>query len=75
MSRRDNPAAKVIVRSYPLSTPERELRDMFEKIGKIDDCECADSCMYAQYNSTLLHYSAVQYNTTVDIRTSRSRIF
>ena len=41
MSRRsDNPAAKVIVRNYPLTTPEKELRDMFEKIGKIDDCEC-----------------------------------
>jgi RNA recognition motif-containing protein len=38
MSRRsDNPAAKVIVRNYPLTTPEKELRDMFEKIGKIDD--------------------------------------
>ena len=40
MSRRDNPAAKVIVRNYPLNTPEKELRDMFEKIGKIEDCEC-----------------------------------
>ena len=40
MSRRsDNPAAKIIVRNYPLTTPEKELRDMFEKIGKIDDCE------------------------------------
>jgi RNA recognition motif-containing protein len=38
MSRRsDNPLAKVIVRNYPLTTPEKELRDMFEKIGKIDD--------------------------------------
>ena len=40
MSRRsDNPAAKVIVRNYPLTTPEKELKDMFEKIGKIDDCK------------------------------------
>ena len=35
---------------------------MFEKIGKIDDCEWADLCAYAQYNSTL------QYRITVDIR-------
>ena len=40
MSRRsDNPAAKVIVRNYPLTTLEKDLRDMFEKIGKIDDCK------------------------------------
>ena len=40
MSRRsDNPLAKVIVRNYPLTTPEKELRYMFEKIGKIDDCK------------------------------------
>ena len=40
MSRRsDNPLAKIIVRNYPLSTSQKELRDMFEKIGKIDDCK------------------------------------
>lgn len=47
MSRRDNPAAKIIVRNYPLNTPEKELRDMFEKIGKIEDCESTNQqCVY-----------------------------
>ena len=70
-----NPAAKVIVRNYPPWMPEQSLRNMFNKIGKIDYCECADLCMYAQYNSILIHYSTVQYSTTLDIRTSRSLRF
>ena len=40
MSRRaDNPAAKVIVRNYPLTTPEQELKDLFESVGKTEDCK------------------------------------
>ena len=40
MSRRsDNPAAKIIVRNYPLTSTDKEFKDMFEKIGKIDDCK------------------------------------
>lgn len=37
--RDDNPQAKIIIRNYPLDTTERDLRIMFEKYGKIDDCE------------------------------------
>lgn len=37
--RDDNPQAKIIIRNYPLDTTERDLRIMFEKYGKIDDCK------------------------------------
>ena len=37
--RDDNPQAKIIIRNYPMDTTERDLRIMFEKYGKIDDCE------------------------------------
>ena len=31
--------SKVIIRNYPADTTERDLRIMFEKYGKIEDCE------------------------------------
>ena len=37
--RNDNPQAKIIVRHYPPDTSDKDLRIMFEKYGKIDDCE------------------------------------
>ena len=39
LRRDDNPQAKIIIRNYPLDTTERDLRIMFEKYGKIDDCK------------------------------------
>ena len=31
--------SKIIIRSYPPDTTEKDLRIMFEKYGKIDDCK------------------------------------
>ena len=33
--------SKIIIRNYPLETTEKDMRIMFEKYGKIDDCKCA----------------------------------
>ena len=37
--REENLEAKIIIRNYPLDTDDRDLRIMFEKYGKIEDCE------------------------------------
>ena len=31
--------SKIIIRSYPPDTTEKDMRIMFEKYGKIEDCE------------------------------------
>ena len=45
MAARSSSEAKIIIRSYPPDTSDRDLRIMFEKYGKIDDrkwflCSC-----------------------------------
>lgn len=37
--REENLESKVIIRNYPPDTDDRDLRIMFEKYGKIDDCK------------------------------------
>ena len=54
MSRRaDNPAAKVIVRNYPLTTPEQELKDLFESVGKTEDCKQTSHHTFTIHNYTV----------------------
>ncbi len=38
--REENLESKVIIRNYPSDTSDRDLRIMFEKYGKIEDCKC-----------------------------------
>lgn len=45
----ENLESKIIIRGYPPDTTEEDLRIMFEKYGKIDDCKlypAASSCLY-----------------------------
>lgn len=35
----ENLESKIIIRGYPPDTTEEDLRIMFEKYGKIDDCK------------------------------------
>lgn len=35
----ENLESKIIIRNYPADTTDQDLRIMFEKYGKIDDCE------------------------------------
>lgn len=37
--REENLESKIIIRNYPLDTDDRDLRIMFEKYGKIEDCK------------------------------------
>lgn len=37
--REENLESKIIIRNYPSDTTERDMRIMFEKYGKIDDCK------------------------------------
>ena len=37
--REENLESKIIIRNYPPDTDDRDLRIMFEKYGKIEDCE------------------------------------
>jgi RNA recognition motif-containing protein len=39
----ENLESKIIIRGYPPETDEKDMRIMFEKYGKIEDCELA-SC-------------------------------
>ena len=35
----ENLESKIIIRNYPADTSDRDLRIMFEKYGKIEDCK------------------------------------
>ena len=35
----ENLESKIIIRNYPSDTDEKDMRIMFEKYGKIEDCK------------------------------------
>ena len=37
----ENPESRLIIRGYPNEFTEEDLRIMFEKYGKVDDCKCS----------------------------------
>ena len=43
--REENLESKIIIRNYPSDTTERDMRIMFEKYGKIDDCKWVGTMM------------------------------
>lgn len=56
--REENLEAKIIIRNYPLDTDDRDLRIMFEKYGKIEDCECDKNlkkCLTALYKDNTFY--------------------
>ena len=49
--REENLESKIIIRNYPPDTDDRDLRIMFEKYGKIEDCKwCLQSLSVCDCN-------------------------
>ena len=40
MKRDERLESKVIIKNYPYDTTDSDLKIMFEKYGKVDDCKC-----------------------------------
>ena len=48
--REENLESKIIIRNYPNDTSDRDLRIMFEKYGKIEDCKSTPAFLRALYS-------------------------
>lgn len=63
--REENLESKIIIRNYPLDTDDRDLRIMFEKYGKIEDCKWNVLRKFSSSIDLKLHLSILHWSMSI----------